>query len=140
MFKKTLIAATALACGLFAMSSGAVAADSKAPTPVPYGQQIDVTPTVSMADAVAQSEKAYDARATSARLRTAYGDLFWCVRLEKADGERLAAYVDAKTGEIMSAQSFGKTDPRAVDRGYRRPYGADGMHGHHRGPGCGGWY
>ena len=155
MLKKTLMTATAVACGLFALTSGAVAADPKAPTPVPYGQTVEATPSVSMGDAVAKSEKAYDARSTSARLRSAHGELFWAVRLEKADGERLVAFVDAKTGEITAARTLGKRG-EAASHHYRYdcPMGNDGRYcrgnddrrgncmtgyrGHHRGPGCGG--
>ena len=145
MLKKTILAASVAACGLFALSTGTLAADPKAPTPVPYGVTVDMNPTVAMTDAVAKSEKAYDARSTSARLRAAHGELFWCVRLEKADGERIVAYVDAKTGEITSARTLGKRgerDGRYCDtpgEGYRHGGCMTGnMRGHHRGPGCGG--
>ena len=145
MLKKTILAASVAACGLFALTTGAVAADPKAPTPVPYGQTVDMDPTVDMADAVAKSEKAYDARSTSARLRTAHGELFWAVRLEKADGERIVVFVDAKTGEITSARTLGKRGEYrgrhcdTMGEGYHQGNCMQGMRGHHRGPGCGGY-
>lgn len=141
MLKKTILATTVAACGLFALSTGAVAADPKAPTPVPYGQTVEMNPTVAMSDAVAKAEKAYDARSTSARLRTAHGELFWAVRLEKADGERLLAYVNATTGEITSARTLGKVGEYRgpccdmTGEGYRQGNCMQGMR-HHRGHGC----
>lgn len=126
MFKKTLTAACIAACGLFSMTTGVIAAQN-VPTPVPAGQSIDVEPEITMGTAVATAEEAYKATSTSARLSRAHGGVYWVVRLETKDAERLVAFIDAKTGEISGARTYGKKGD------YQGRYcNENGRRGHHR--------
>lgn len=133
MLKNSMIVAGIVMSGLAGLSSSVLAAAEVAPVPVPAGQVQTLEPKVAMADAVAKVEKAYDAKSVGVNLRPSNGTLLWCVRLMKADGERLAAYVDAMSGEITSARTFGKADTTApLARGFHhaRPHHGP-QAGHH---------
>ena len=110
MKKSALAALIAATLSLASVSFAQPAAEA----PVVQGAAVTVTaqalplPAVSMADAVAAAEKAYDAKAVRANLRLTktYGEV-WCVRLLRADGTRVKAYIDAKTGKTVAADQLG---------------------------------
>ena len=110
MKKSALAALIAATLSLASASFAQPAAEA----PVVQAAPVTVTaealplPAVSMADAVAAAEKAYDAKAVRANLRQTktYGEV-WCVRLLRADGTRVKAYIDAKTGKAVAADQLG---------------------------------
>ena len=115
-----------------AMTAAATAwAVDAAPASVPPMAE-NVQPQVGMSAATATAEQAYGGQTRSARLHMSreYGPV-WDVRMVKADGTGVRAFVDAQTGKVVAADEFSIGDGRRMydGRGY-------GHCGHGRGD-CG---
>lgn len=129
--KKTALAALiAATLSLASVSFAQTPAEAPAPAAVQTAAlQAEALPAVRLADAVAEAEKAYSAKAVRANLRQTakYGSV-WCVRLVREDGTRVKAYIDAKTGKAVAADVLS-----IAPEGRRGPgcqTGADPRHGH----------
>lgn len=120
-------AAAILAAAAMTAAATAWAVDA-APAPVPPITE-NAQPQVGMSAATAAAEKAYGGQTRSARLHMSreYGPV-WDVRLVKADGTDVRAFVDAQTGKVVAANEFGIGEGRRMHDG--RGYG---HRGHDRG-------
>lgn len=116
---------------LAAAAMTAAATAWAAPASVPPMTE-NVRPQVGMSSATAEAEQAYGGQTRSARLHMSreYGPV-WDVRMVKADGTGVRAFVDAQSGKIVAADEFGIGEGRRMydGRGY-------GHRGHGRGD-CG---
>ena len=138
MLKKTAFAAL-IAAGTMSVAAVAfAAAETPTPAPVAAPAVTATMPSVSMGDALASAEKAYNAKSVRANLRqTAEYGLVWDVCLVRDDGTRVRAYVDARTGNTVAANEIGirRNAPRAMPNP-QCPMGGPGM-GMGMGPGMG---
>ena len=123
-------AAAILAAAAMTAAATAWAVDA-APASVPQFTE-NAQPQVGMSAATAAAEEAYGGQTRSARLHMSreYGPV-WDVRMVKADGTDVRAFVDAQTGKIVAADEFGIGEGRRMHDG--RGYG---HRGHARGD-CG---
>lgn len=123
-------AAAILAAAAMTAAATAWAVDA-APASVPQFTE-NAQPQVGMSAATAAAEEAYGGQTRSARLHMSreYGPV-WDVRMVKADGTDVRAFVDAQTGKIVAADEFGIGESRRMHDG--RGYG---HRGHDRGD-CG---
>ena len=139
MLKKTAFAAL-IAAGTMSVAAVAFAAETPTPAPVAAPAVTATMPSVSMGDALASAEKAYNAKSVRANLRqTAEYGLVWDVCLVRDDGTRVRAYVDARTGNTVAANEIGirRNAPRAMPNP-QCPMGGPGMGmGPGMGPGMG---
>ena len=139
MLKKTAFAAL-IAAGTMSVAAVAFAAETPPPAPVAAPAVTATMPSVSMGDALASAEKAYNAKSVRANLRqTAEYGLVWDVCLVRDDGTRVRAYVDARTGNAVAANEIGirRNAPRAMPNP-QCPMGGPGMGmGPGMGPGMG---
>lgn len=120
-------AAAILAAAAMTAAATAWAVDA-APASVPPITE-NTQPQVGMSAATAAAEEVYGGQTRSARLHMSrkYGPV-WDVRMVKADGTDVRAFVDAQTGKVVAADEFGISEGRRMHDG--RGYG-------HRGHGQG---
>ena len=120
-------AAAILAAAAMTAAATAWAVDA-APASVPQFTE-NAQPQIGMSAATAAAEEAYDGQ-TRLHMSREYGPV-WDVRMVKADGTDVRAFVDAQTGKIVAADEFGIGEGRRMHDG--RGYG---HRGHDRGD-CG---
>ncbi len=127
MSKKSVFAALLVTCTLGAAGLS-YAATNAAPAPV----AAPAAPAVSMSAAVAEAEKAYNAKSIRSTLRTSneYG-LVWDVRMQRDDGAYVRAFVDANSGKTVAFE-----ESTIRNGGFGHHMGEGRMHnGGHRGHG-----
>ena len=123
---KTIKLAALLTAATMTMAGAAWAVDAQPaakaePTVPPITAEVNMQPTVPMADAVKTAEEAYQAKTHRANLRRSaqYG-LVWDVRMLRDDNTCVRALVDAKTGKVLAADVKGiqeRRGPRGMGPG-----------------------